>query len=568
MGKDCSDMEDPKIPEFDAGMLSTPQVKSANRVVYNPRGKGLGGSSLLNWMQLIRQRIRSNNLLQSQNLPKASEQPSIQTDYVLKPEPALYGDGPIVNTFPRFLPAINQYYYKACAALGVPFNPVGGNGNNFGVWPSLSAIDPKTCTRVSSATAYLEPNRKNPNLKIISQAQATRILFEKSSSLQVAKAVVYLQGGETPQEFTVIANKEVIVYFGGSYRTPQLLELSGIGDSSHVLGDQIIDLPGVGNNLRETFIPSLILYIKNILQRFALNIVTGPRVCLFLCETKTSIDSYDILMNPNPDLGELRKERRIPHTQVGIFSAVPLSFSYVPLKMFTTPEKIAKIKQMAAAANTNTTTIVSPSSIKALQNLINDDESYHSISRFIMVPHHVPFLPNGEFDSAKKYFFLSVVQTHPFSRGSIHLDPTNPTSNPVLDLGLFENDIDLEIIVEGLKFMRKIIAQPSLRDDAGVRPIAPSAEVQSDDEIKEYARQACFTSYHPVGSASMLPREEGGVVDPDLVVHGTTNLRIVDASILPINISAHPMATVYAIAEKVLPRPFFSSNQALTFLRF
>jgi hypothetical protein len=70
------------------------------------------------------QRIRSNNFLQSQNLPKASEQPSIQTDYVLKPESALYGDGPIVNTFPRFLPAINQYYYKACAALGIPFNPV------------------------------------------------------------------------------------------------------------------------------------------------------------------------------------------------------------------------------------------------------------------------------------------------------------------------------------------------------------------------------------------------------------------------------------------------------------
>jgi choline dehydrogenase-like flavoprotein len=232
----------------------------------------------------------------------------------------------------------------------------------------------------------------------------------------------------------------------------------------------------------------------------------------------------------------------------GIFSAVPLSFSYVPLKMFASAEKIAKIREMAAAANTKTTTIVSPSSIKALQNLINDDESYQLecaasfdflsrspiVSRFIMVPHHVPFLPNGEFDSAKKYFFLSVVQTHPFSRGSIHLDPTNPTGNPVLDLGLFENDIDLEIMVEGLKFMRKIIAQPSLRDDAGVRPIAPSAEVQSDDEIKEYARQACFTSYHPVGSASMLPREEGGVVDPDLVVYGTANLRIVRRAPVPL----------------------------------
>jgi hypothetical protein len=127
----------------------------------------------------------------------------------------------------------------------------------------------------------------------------------------------------------------------------------------------------------------------------------------------------------------------------GIFSAVPLSFSYVPLKMFASAEKIAKIREMAAAANTNTTTIVSPSSIKALQNLINDEESYQlecvarfnflllmTCARFIMVPHHVPFLPNGEFDSAKKYLFLSVVQTHPFSTGSVLLDPVNPMGPP------------------------------------------------------------------------------------------------------------------------------------------
>lgn len=62
--------------------------------------------------------------------------------------------------------------------------------------------------------AYLEPNRRNLNLKTIRQVQATKIIFEKSFSLQVAKAVMYLQGGESPQEFTVTANKEVIVCAG------------------------------------------------------------------------------------------------------------------------------------------------------------------------------------------------------------------------------------------------------------------------------------------------------------------------------------------------------------------
>lgn len=100
-------------------------------------------------------------------------------------------------------------------------------------------------------------------------------------------------------------------------------------------------------------------------------------------------------------------------------------------------------------------------------------------------------------------------------------------SRYVLDLRLFEHNIDLEIMAEGVKFMQQLIAQPALRDDAGVRPIAAGAEVQSDDEINEYVRQACFTSYHPVGSASMLPPEEGGVVYPDLVACSTANLRTV-----------------------------------------
>ncbi|KAF8177943.1 hypothetical protein K438DRAFT_1844945 [Mycena galopus ATCC 62051] len=549
-GKDFSSNEDPKIPgnyminlgkEFDGGLLSTPQVNSANRVIYNPRGKGLGGSSLLNWLQVIRAPAAEYDEFEStlkakgwnsaefnkyfkksQNLPM--EQPKFKTDYGLKPDPSLYGDGPIVNTFPRFMPAINDYYYKACAALGVPFNPVGGNGNNSGVWPALSAIDPQTSNRVSS-TAYLEPNRNKPNLKIITQAQAIKILFEASSSLQVATGVVYIQEGEEhPLECTVMATKEVILC-AGAYRTPQVLELSGIGHSAHVLkGEQVVDLPGVGNNLQE------------------------HASCLFLCETKPSIQSYDILMNPNPDLVELAKHKEeYQKHKTGIFSAVPLSFSYVPLKAFASAEKIVKIKAMVGSAE-KTTSITSPSSIKALQNLIDDEDSYQL--EFVMVPHHVRSLPNGEFDSAKKYFFLSIIITHPFSRGSVHLGASNPTGNPTIDLGLFENEIDLEIMVEGLKFIKKLIAQPSLRDDAGARAVAPSADITSDEGIKDYARRVCSTSFHPVGTASMLPREEGGVVDSNLMVYGTANLRVADASIIPVHISAHPMATVYAIAEK------------------
>lgn len=58
------------------------------------------------------------------------------------------------------------------------------------------------------------------------------------------------------------------------------------------------------------------------------------------------------------------------------------------------------------------------------------------------------------------------------------------------------------------------------------------------------------SNFHPVGTASMLPREKGGVVDADLKVYGTENVRVIDASIIPFQVCGHLTSTVYAVAEK------------------
>ena len=74
-------------------------------------------------------------------------------------------------------------------------------------------------------------------------------------------------------------------------------------------------------------------------------------------------------------------------------------------------------------------------------------------------------------------------------------------------------------------------------------------KVNTDAEWRDFVLNTTLSIYHPVGTCSMLPRKDGGVVDSKVKVYGTTNLRVVDASIIPVLISAHLQTAVYGIAE-------------------
>jgi choline dehydrogenase len=76
------------------------------------------------------------------------------------------------------------------------------------------------------------------------------------------------------------------------------------------------------------------------------------------------------------------------------------------------------------------------------------------------------------------------------------------------------------------------------------------AQQFSQDQIGQLTRHAVFPNSHALGTASMMSRELGGVVDPELRVYGTANVRVVDASVLPMQISGHLCATLYAVAER------------------
>lgn len=124
----------------------------------------------------------------------------------------------------------------------------------------------------------------------------------------------------------------------------------------------------------------------------------------------------------------------------------------------------------------------------------------------------------------KAFFSLHLIMLHPFSRGSCHIGSSDPLAPPVIDVALLDNDIDMEILVSGTKFVRKLCQSEPLRSIIDEDIIAGP---QSDEEIKIQLRERTDVCFHPIGTASMLPREEGGVVDSNLKVYGTRNLRVV-----------------------------------------
>lgn len=124
------------------------------------------------------------------------------------------------------------------------------------------------------------------------------------------------------------------------------------------------------------------------------------------------------------------------------------------------------------------------------------------------------------------YLTYFIALLHPFSCGSVHIESSEPLSNPLIDPSFLDNPIDLGLFVSALKWVRKLVQTEQLAPIVRAE-VTPGPGVQSDAELEEFVRNTVGTVFHCVGSASMLPEEDGGVVDSKMKVYGTKNLRIV-----------------------------------------
>jgi choline dehydrogenase len=220
------------------------------RVIYFPRGKVLGGSSAINAMVYSRGQAADFDDWEAQGNPGWGWRDVLPfyrrlEDHALG-ESALHGaGGPVhVSDISRDAHPLTHEYVKAGQQAGLPFNPDLNGETQEGV--GYFQITTRNGFRVSSAAAYLRPARRRPNLRIESDALATRILFEGTRAVGIA----YEKAG-TPQE--AYAGREVILA-GGSINSPQLLQLSGVGPAGVLKSCGIVvhgESPAVGRHLHD-----------------------------------------------------------------------------------------------------------------------------------------------------------------------------------------------------------------------------------------------------------------------------------------------------------------------------
>src|SRR6266851_4130917 len=217
---------------------SEPEPELNGRVLYQPRGKVLGGTSSINGMVYMRGNSADYDSVLTYF--KRAEDNARGTD-------AFHGTGgPLKVSDHRWQPTLAKAMHDAAVQAGIPANPDLNGATQDGVGYYQSTIN--SARRWSSAKAYLSGAKQRKNLTIATGAHATRVLIEDGR----ATGIEY----RTPDGLaTARATREVIVS-GGVYGSPQLLMLSGLGPAAHLKqhGIAVIkDMPGVGNHLHDHF---------------------------------------------------------------------------------------------------------------------------------------------------------------------------------------------------------------------------------------------------------------------------------------------------------------------------
>ncbi|KAI0087637.1 aryl-alcohol oxidase-like protein [Irpex rosettiformis] len=376
-----------------------------------------------------------------------------------------------------------------------PFNLDQNSGDSLGIgWTQVTIADGE---RQSAALSYLDPILSRKNLDILVNTQATKVLQTGvSGGKPVFRGVQFSQVGSG--KFTTLKATREVILSAGAIKTPHVLMLSGIGDSSELSKfnvSTIVDLPDVGKNLQDH------------------PLVTSPfRV--------NSTDTLDNLNNATFVAEQLALWQKNRTGELGVATGSQLGWLRLPDN-----SSIFETEPDPSAGPT----------------------SAHF--EFILIDSFIDFSapPPGN------YFTGFTVLVSSSSRGYITLNTTNPFDPPFIQPSFLSTPFDIFTMRESIKSMRRFMAAPAW-DGWILNEFGSFAAAQTDEQIEEYARNTTVTVNHVTCTVGMGKTGSSGpgtgALNADLTVKGTVGLRVVDASAFPFIPAAHPQGVTYALAER------------------
>ncbi|MBS0540385.1 MAG: GMC family oxidoreductase N-terminal domain-containing protein [Proteobacteria bacterium] len=422
-------------PEVNWCYTSEPGAATNGRRIPVPRGRMLGGSSSINGLAFVRGQSNDFDTWAQMGNPGWSYEDVLP---FFKRMESYQGDGddrfrgregPLRITNPEPRDPLYATLIEAAGQVGIPHNPDYNGARQDGIAMSQASISGGR--RMSTARAYLAPARKRPNLHIVTGVLAERLLIEGTR----CTGVRYAAGDKV---FESRAGREVIVS-AGSINSPQLLELSGIGQPERLaaLGIAVTRaLPGVGENLRDHYAP----------------------------RTRWAIGTRGITFNDRGrGLGLVQQALRYAFTGKGMLGMVA-----APIRAF----------------------VRSREGLSAPDLLLG------------WVPMLTEPGPNGARIARESGVTCYAHPMRPESRGSIHVTAADPRQAPAIDFNFLSAPVDGALTVRAVQIARAVMTAPAMAP-FNVSELAPGPARQSDDEILDWVRAAAETTYHPVGTCKM-----------------------------------------------------------------
>lgn len=478
---------------------TTPQTNLSNRKLHQPRGKVLGGSSSINAMVYARGHAEDFDRWASEEgagemwnyaniLPyykKAQKHAQGANEY-------RGGDGPL-DVMSYSTAKVTNVLFNTLVDAGKEAGYIQSEDLNGKVQEGFGPFDmtvKPNGTRCSTAEAYLRPAQQTAGerLKVYTQTQASKILFEDDATAESGKKAVGVECVDlkTGEVVHYRARKEVISCLG-SIGSPQLLMLSGIGDAKDLksvgVKDIVYDNPKVGSNLQD----HLEVYLQ------------------YLCTKPVTL--YPI---GNWTLKYLH--RRLA----------------VGIEWFLQGTGLGASNQFETGAF-----------IRTKAGVKHPDIQYHFIPGCVVG--QLEFLPHHGFQ-------IHVGTVRPTSRGKLSLQSTDPMDAPLIDPNFLDTQDDKEDMRTAVKLADQIVRQPAFDEYRGER-LAPVPEMDvnvSDEEVDTWIRNSSHSAYHPSCTCAI-----GQVVDGEGKVIGVSGLRVVDASIMPSMTSGNLNAPTIMMAEKL-----------------